>query len=272
MSENHSFNWPRHTAHQLRMLRETGPLVHNITNYVVMGITANVLLAQGAYPVMAHAPEEVEEMTALAGALALNIGTLSSHWVESMILAGRKANQMGKPVVLDPVGAGATSYRTRTVSRILEAVRISVLRGNPSEILAVSGAQAKTRGVDAVHGVEEIAAVARELALRLNCVVAVSGERDLVTDGTRTIRLAGGHALMTKITGMGCALSSTTAGFAALGDDVVAGAVSAMALYNAAGELAARNASGPGSFEPAFLDALAEVGDDQMLLGKIIQE
>ena len=131
MDENEK-QWPEVAAQQLRSMRSAGPLVHNITNYVVMGVTANVLLAQGAYPVMAHAPEEVEEMTSLASALALNIGTLSGHWVEAMILAGRKANALGKPVVLDPVGAGATRYRTDTVNRILDAMTISVLRGNPS--------------------------------------------------------------------------------------------------------------------------------------------
>lgn len=264
--------WPEITAERLQAMRQAGPLVHNITNYVVMGVTANVLLAQGAYPVMAHAPEEVEEMTALAGALALNIGTLSREWVKAMILAGKKANDLHKPVVLDPVGAGATRYRTETVSNILNAVQVSVLRGNPSEILAVSGAQGGTRGVDAIHDVEEIAAVARELATRLGCVVAVSGKRDLVTDGTRTIRLAGGSPLMTKITGMGCALSSTVAAFVANGQDPLAGTVTAMALYNIAGELAAQRAAGPGSFEPAFLDILGMVGKDQMLRAEIDQE
>lgn len=264
--------WPAKAAGQLRAVRQTGPLVHNITNFVVMGITANVLLAQGAYPVMAHAPEEVEEMAALAGALALNIGTLSRHWVEAMVLAGRKANELGKPVVLDPVGAGATRYRTETVSRILDHVRIAVLRGNPSEILAVSGAQGGARGVDAVHGVEEIADAARELAAKLGCVVAVSGERDLVTDGRRTVRLSGGSPLMTKVTGMGCALSSTVAAFVGAGGQALAGSVGALALYNAAGEMAARQSTGPGSFEPAFLDALATVGEEDLLGADIREE
>ncbi|SMP46605.1 hydroxyethylthiazole kinase [Desulfonatronum zhilinae] len=257
--------WPEIAANQLRTMRRTGPLVHNITNFVVMGVTANVLLAQGAYPVMAHAPEEVEEMTGLASALALNIGTLSGPWVEAMILAGKKANELNKPVVLDPVGAGATRYRTETVNRILDAVSISVLRGNPSEILAVSGGQGGARGVDAVHGVEEITDTARELAAKLNCVVAVSGQRDLVTDGRCIVRLSGGSPLMTKITGMGCALSSTVAAFVGAGSEALAGTVGAMALYNVAGELAAQKSTGPGSFEPAFLDILALVGDDQML-------
>lgn len=264
--------WPEIAAQQLRVMRRTGPLVHNITNYVVMGVTANVLLAQGAFPVMAHAPEEVEEMTGLATALALNIGTLSEPWVEAMLMAGRQANALGRPVVLDPVGAGATGYRTRIVSRILDSVKIAVLRGNPSEILAVSGAQGGARGVDAVHGVEEIVDVARDLAVRLGCVVAVSGQRDLVTDGHATVRLSGGSALMTRITGMGCALSSTVAAFVGASGEPLAGAVGAMALYNVAGELAAQKSTGPGSFEPAFLDILALVGDDQMVRAEIFQE
>ncbi|SDB26613.1 hydroxyethylthiazole kinase [Desulfonatronum thiosulfatophilum] len=269
---SHNKEWSEIAAEQLGNLRGAGPLVHNITNFVVMGISANVLLAQGAYPVMAHAVEEVEEMTGIAGALALNIGTLSRHWVEAMILAGKKANELGKPVILDPVGAGATRYRTETVNQILDSVRVSVLRGNPSEILAVSGAQGGARGVDAVHKVEEIADAARELASRLGCVVAVSGERDLVADGKRTVRLTGGSPLMTKITGMGCALSSTVAAFTAIAPDALTGAVSAMAMYNVAGELAAQRASGPGSFEPAFLDVLGMIGATQMLRAEIEEE
>ena len=192
--------------------------------------------------------------------------------MEAMILAGRRANELGKPVVLDPVGAGATRYRTETVNRIMDAVNISVLRGNPSEILAVSGARAGARGVDAVHKVEEMADAARELASRLGCVVAVSGARDLATDGTRTVRLSGGTPLMTKVTGMGCALSSTMAAFTANSPDALTGAVSAMALYKVAGELAAQKAFGPGTFEPAFLDTLARLGENQMLRAEIEEE
>lgn len=269
-------NWPGVAADRLAAVRARGPLVHNITNYVAMGITANVLLAQGAYPVMAQAPEEVEEMVGLAQSLALNIGTLSQEWVASMIKTGRRANELGVPVVLDPVGAGATGYRTEAVKRILAEVKIRVLRGNPSEILAVSGAQGGTRGVDSVHGVEEMVSVARELAGKLDCVVAVSGPRDLATDGQRCVRLSGGSPLMTKVTGIGCALSSTVGSFLGSAgdgrDEALAAAVGAFALYNCAGDRAAAAALGPGSFEPAFLDALSFVGEKEILGADIVEE
>lgn len=279
MFETSETIWPRIAADQIATMQAKGPLVHNITNFVVMGITANVLLAQGAFPVMAHAPEEVEEMAGLAQAVVLNIGTLSQDWVDSMVKAGARANQLGTPVVLDPVGAGATRYRTDAVRRILERMKIAVLRGNPSEILAVSGARAGTRGVDAVHGVEEITGVARDLARNLNCIVAVSGPRDLVTDGQRCVRLSGGSPLMTQVTGMGCALSSTVGAFVgsahaagSWADHALAGTVGAFALYNAAGDMAAGKAFGPGSFEPAFLDALAAVGEAELLKADIREE
>src|SRR5207302_3124496 len=134
----------------LHEIRERKPLVHQITNYVVMNETANATLALGALPVMAHAPEEVEEMVRLASALVLNIGTLSEHWVESMLLAGGAANARGIPVVLDPVGAGATTYRTETARRILDLVDVTVLRGNAGEVATLVGVAAEVRGVESI--------------------------------------------------------------------------------------------------------------------------
>ncbi len=178
-------------AENLARLRAEKPLVHNITNFVVMNYTANVLLAAGASPVMAHADNEVEEMVALAGALVLNIGTLTDTWLAAMLTAGRKASELGRPIVLDPVGAGATRLRTDAARRLLAETRVSVVRGNASEILALAGADIKTKGVDATRSVPEAAAAARDLARSLGTTLAVTGKIDLVTDGERTLLVRG---------------------------------------------------------------------------------
>src|SRR5881392_2332131 len=171
----------------LRRLRERRPLVHQITNYVVMNETANATLALGALPVMAHAREEVEEMAALAGALVLNIGTLSPEWVDSMIAAGRVANERGVPVVLDPVGAGATRYRTETAARILDEVRVTVLRGNAGEVATLVGVDAEVRGVESIGAGSDAAELAARAGRTLGVVAAVTGPVDHVSDGERSI-------------------------------------------------------------------------------------
>src|SRR6201990_3686856 len=158
----------------LRRLGAGKPLVHQITHYVVMNETANATLALGALPVMAHAQEEVGEMAAIAGALVLNIGTLSPHWVEAMITAGRVANQRGTPVVLDPVGAGATSYRTETAKRILDEVRVTVLRGNAGEVATLVGVDAEVRGVESIDAGGDPADLARQAASALGVVASVT--------------------------------------------------------------------------------------------------
>src|SRR6478736_6340668 len=201
----------------LAELRERKPLVHQITNYVVMNETANATLALGALPVMAHAREEVEEMVALAGALVLNIGTLSSHWVEAMVAAGRAANAAGIPVVLDPVGAGATRYRTDTAKRILSEVDVTVLRGNQGEVATLVGAEAEVRGVESIAGGGDPAALAREAARALGVVASVTGPVDHVSDGTSVLAVANGHPLLASITGTGCMSSAMTGCFLAVG-------------------------------------------------------
>src|SRR5512133_1217969 len=171
----------------LAELRERKPLVHQITNYVVMNETANATLAIGALPVMAHAVEEVEDMAGLASALVLNIGTLSPHWVEAMLLAGGAASARGIPVVLDPVGAGATAYRTATARRILDVVGVTVLRGNPGEVATLVGADAEVRGVESIGAGLEAAELARTAARRLGVVASVTGAVDHVSDGDRVL-------------------------------------------------------------------------------------
>ena len=241
----------------LRRLRERRPLVHQITNYVVMNETANATLALGALPVMAHAREEVEEMVALAGALVLNIGTLSPPWVEAMVAAGKAANGLGVPVVLDPVGAGATRYRTDTARRILGEVEVAVLRGNMGEVATLVGAEAEVRGVESVGAAGDAAGVARAAARELGVVASVTGAVDHVSDGERVVAIANGDPLLASITGTGCMSSAITGCFLAAAASPFEGAVEALVAFGVAGEDAAGVARGPGSFHVALYDALA---------------
>jgi hydroxyethylthiazole kinase len=247
---------PVQAAENLCRLRETRPLVHNITNFVVMNFTANILLAVGASPVMAHAENEVEEMVSFARALVLNIGTLTDDWVAAMIKAGKKATALGVPIILDPVGAGATTLRTKAAQRILAETQVSVVRGNASEILALAGGSAKTRGVDAADVVEAATEQAVQLARKLRVPVAITGPVDFITDGQRILRVANGHPLMASVTGTGCGATALIGAFAGVDPDPVSAAATALAYYGLAGERAAAGAAGPGSFMVRFLDAL----------------
>ncbi len=242
----------------LAQLREARPLVHQITNYVVMNETANATLALGALPVMAHAPEEVEEMVALAGALVLNIGTLSSHWIDAMLIAGRAANARGIPVVLDPVGVGATTFRTETAKRILDEVRVTVLRGNAGEIATLIGVAAEVRGVESIGAADAGAELARRAAVALGLVASVTGAVDNVSDGSQSVMIDNGHSLMASITGTGCMSSALTGCFLAVNHDrPLEAAAEALIAFGIAGEDAARGARGPGSFHVGLYDALA---------------
>lgn len=243
----------------LEKLRASAPLVHNITNFVVMNFTANALLAVGASPVMAHAVEEVEDMVSIAGALVINIGTLSSHWVEGMKLAMKKAADLGKPIILDPVGAGATPYRNKVLTELLETVPPTIIRGNGSEILALAGANVQTKGVDSTTDSVDSIGAAQALSARFGSVVSVSGAVDVIVHGNRTGWVSNGVPLMTKVTGMGCSASAIAGAFAAVCNDPFEAAVSAAATMGVCGELAYRHAKLPGSFQIAFLDTLAEV-------------
>lgn len=246
----------------LTALKDFCPLVQNITNFVVMEVNADVLLAAGASPIMAHAKEELAEMAAICDGLTINIGTLDEPWIGSMFEAGKEARARGKVVVLDPVGAGASKLRTGTAIGILEQLRPDVMRCNGSELLAVAGQSGATRGVDSTMSSNEAVNSAMLLAERYGMVCSVSGETDYVTDGKTVLSVTGGSPLMTLVTGMGCSASAlTTACVAAArkagiaGADL-AGAAAAMALMAEAGENAARVSMGPGTFLPHFLDAL----------------
>ena len=241
----------------LQRLRDDKPLVHQITNYVVMNETANATLAIGALPVMAHAREKVEQMAQLAGALVLNMGTLSPPWVEAMLLAGRAANAAGVPVVLDPVGAGATDYRTETAHRIAEDVTLAVVRGNAAEVATLAGRAAEIRGVESLGAQDSGSDLARAAARALGCAVAVTGAVDHVSDGERVVAVANGHELLASVTGTGCMATALTGCFVAVRrEQPVDAAASALVAFGLAGEDAAREARGPGSFHAALYDAL----------------
>ena len=249
----------------LRELRARKPLVHQITNYVVMNETANATLALGALPVMAHAREEVEEMVALAGALVINIGTLSPHWVDAMLAAGRAASERGVPVVLDPVGAGATRYRTETARRILHDLDVTVLRGNEGEVATLLGVAAEVRGVESIGAVAEPAGLARAAAQSLGVVASVTGAVDHVSDGERVLAVANGHELLAAVSGTGCMSSAITGCFlAAKRDAPLEAAAEALAAFGVAGEDAAGGARGPGSFHVGLYDALAALDPDTL--------
>lgn len=241
----------------LGLVRERRPLIHNITNYVVMNETANAILALGALPVMAHAKEEVAEMVGLAGALVLNIGTLSEHWIESMLIAGATANERGVPVVLDPVGAGATAYRTETARRLLDEIDVAVLRGNAGEVATLVGVEAEVRGVESVDAGGDPADLARTAARTLGLVASVTGPVDHVSDGERAAAVANGHELLASITGTGCMSTAMTGCFLAGKADPFEAAVEALVAFGVAGEDAAAGARGPGSFHVGLYDALA---------------
>ncbi len=253
-------------ARLLSALRVQSPLVQAITNYVSMDVAANVLLSIGASPAMVHAAEEVEEFVGFAGALVVNIGTLSPSFVPGMEIAAAAADRLGKPWVLDPVGAGATAYRNRTIEQLLHH-RPAIIRGNASEIIAVARiagvdvAAARPKGVDAAHGVDQAQDAAGALARRLGCIVAATGAIDFVTDGARVAEPANGSPLMTRVTALGCALSGVVAAFAALTPDRFLAAAVATAVYGVAGEMAAEQAQRPGGFRVAFLDALDAIDE-----------
>ncbi len=248
----------------LTEIREKKPLIHNITNYVVMNFTANTLLSMGASPVMAHAPEEVEEMVSFAGALVINIGTLSEHWIKAMLIAGRKANAAGVPIIFDPVGSGATSLRTATSKRIIQDLNIAVIRGNASEVLSLASAGTVTKGVDSLHDVDQATETARQVAEELKTTVAVTGRVDLITNGRRVIRCQNGHPLMSSVTGTGCAATAAIAAFAAVTKDSVEAASAGLAFFGLAGEKAAAKTKSPGSFMIALIDALYEITPEEL--------
>lgn len=237
-------------------VRDRNPLIHNITNYVVMNNSANALLAIGASPVMAHWKDEMEEMTSIAGALVINIGTLDDQWIEGMIIAGMAASRRGTPIVLDPVGAGATSQRTATALKIINLCHPTIIRGNASEIMALVNAEIKSKGVDSIASSNDALDAAKILAKNSGAVVVISGETDYITNGNETHTVDGGSPIMTSVTGMGCTATALVGAFTAVVEEPMVAATAAMAVMSLAGERAALIAKGNGSMQLHFLDEL----------------
>lgn len=256
----------REIAGLLEKVRRENPLVHNITNVVVTNFTANGLLALGASPVMAYAQEEVAEMASIAGSLVLNIGTLRPQVVESMSIAGKAANEHGVPVILDPVGAGATAYRTETARRLMDELEISVIRGNAAEIANVAGEVWNIRGVDAGDSDGDVIELAESAAQKLNTIVALTGKEDVITDGKSTFVVRNGHPILTKVTGAGCLLTSVIGAFTAVEKDFLKAATAALSIYGVAAEVAADKSAlqGPGSFQVEFLNQLYHLDAEEI--------
>ena len=255
------------TADLHQQIKNQSPLIHNITNYVVMNSSANILLACGASPVMAHSSYEVEEMASIANALVLNIGTLDKDLVQSMIKAGKKANELKIPVILDPVGSGATKLRTESAREILDSVDVSVLRGNASEIFSISMKDIKTRGVDSSISelTKEKIEASKEIAEKTGCILAVSGKQDIVTDGSNIITIQNGHEILTKITVMGCGLSAVIGAFCSVSKkNLLYSAAAGFIYYGVCAEITAEKTILPGSFSIQFIDNLYSVSKKQI--------
>ncbi|MFD2035320.1 hydroxyethylthiazole kinase [Belliella marina] len=251
-------------SHCFETLKEKSPLVQSITNFVVMNNTANALLSLGASPIMAHAKSEVLDMVGIVNALVINIGTLDEYWVESMLLAAQRANDLGKPWVLDPVGAGATPYRNETIGKLL-ALKPSVIRGNASEILSLAQVNIKSRGVDSIHDSGEAVQAAINLSKEVGCIVCVSGAKDFIVGGERVVSLDNGHPMMAKVTGMGCTASAIVGAFSGVEKDLFLATTAAMAVLGVAGEIAAEKSDGPGTLQLHLYDTLYNLTSGELM-------
>jgi len=245
----------------IERIRQERPLIHNITNMVAMNDSANIILAIGGLPVMAHAQAEVREMVRVAGALVLNIGTLTSEQIDSMIAAGEEANNLRKPVVLDPVGAGATHLRTESALRLQERIKIDIVRGNHAEVSILAGLKGSIKGVESVGSGKNAVEVARSLARKHNQVVIITGKQDIVTDGKTVIEINNGSPMLGTITATGCMVTSLIATFAAVWDDYIMASTGALVCFGLAGEKAAVKAQGPGSFKVNLFDEVYNLNE-----------
>ncbi len=258
-------------AHILDLVRERNPLVHQITNYVTVNDCANMTICFGASPVMSHAPEDVVDMIKIASVLVLNIGTLDEKQIEGMLAAANGAKKYGIPIVLDPVGAGATPYRTQTSERFMNELPISVVKGNAGEIGTLACVSATVRGVDSGNISGEPKEIARSFAKEYGCTVVMSGAEDIVSDGKRVVGIVNGVPMMGKISGTGC-MASAVCGACTAVSNPVDGCIAAMTALGIAGEEAAKTAKGPGSFKPAFFDAVASLTNEQFIKSARISE
>ena len=246
----------------VKTTREKSPLVHNMTNYVTVNDCANAVLAVGASPVMADEIDEVCDMVSIASALVINIGTLNRRTIESMIAAGKRANELNIPVIFDPVGAGATPLRTEISERIMSEIKLSVVRGNMSEIKCISGLASATKGVDAAEddtAEESGADIAADLAKKLGCTVAITGAVDIISDGKRICRISNGVADMSKITGTGCMTTSITGAYVGASGKAYEGAVAVVAVMVIRGEISYEKSCGTGSLRSGIIDSLSNM-------------
>ena len=256
INKNHTIN-ATHIADGLARIRNSQPVVHSITNYVAMSFNANALLAIGASPIMAHAVEEIAAVIKLARALVINIGTLDTSWLKSMYSAMEAAKQKAIPIIIDPVGAGATPFRTQTALELCETIAPQVIRGNAAEIMALAGQSLSiSKGVDSIYQSETALSAGKQLAKHYDCVIVISGKQDFIISTNSTYIVENGVALMQKVTGMGCTGTALIAAFCAVQTDYALAATSAMAVMGIAGELACPSAKGPGSLQVQFLDTL----------------
>ena len=252
----------------IALIRASRPLIHNITNFVVMNVTANALLAIGASPIMAHASAELAELISFSSALVLNIGTLDEAWINSMMLAAQLASEKNKPIVIDPVGAGASQLRTQTVFKLLNNARVSVVRGNASEVMALDQQVSQIKGVDSTEKSDRAIVAAKNISNQYHCVVVVSGETDYCVFEDHVFSVRNGSPMMTYVTGMGCIATALMGAFIAVNKDVLRATFHAMCCMGICGEIAAAVSNGPGTFLPQFLDALYRI-DLKMVSEKI---
>ena len=251
----------------LLKIRNTKPLVHHITNYVVMNVSANITLSLGASPVMAHALPEVEDMVSIAGVLYINIGTLSDRWIESMLAAGKMANKKHVPVLLDPVGAGATRYRTETAKKILKEVKVDVLKGNAGEMQSLAGEKVMVKGVDSTTSAGM--GTAESLAKEYGLTAVITGREDYVSNGRQSATVKNGTEMFSRITGAGCMLGSVIASFMAVQKDLFASAIEGLVTFEIAGEKAAARTKLPGSFMTALIDEISLMNEDSYKLSDV---
>lgn len=249
----------KHYGSVISSVREKTPLVHHITNYVTVNDCANITLCIGGSPVMAHAIEEVDEMVAIAGALVLNIGTLDVTQITQMVKAGKAARRKGIPIILDPVGAGATTLRTETARMLIEEVCPTIIKGNAGEIATLAGAEAEVRGVDSAGMSGDPVQITTHLAESLGCTVVMSGKRDLVSDGVRVLAIDNGHEMMGYISGTGCMAASIIGACSAVYDDCVVASAAGLAAFGIAGERAGDRTFGPGTFKYRLFDAVSSI-------------
>lgn len=263
-------NMQEKLAAALSAVKEKSPLVHHLTNYVTVNDCANIVLAIGASPVMADELTEVEEMVSIASALVLNIGTLNARTIESMLAAGKKAKSLGIPVILDPVGVGATTLRTKTAEQIIKDVQPTVIRGNMSEIKVLAGLEVKTKGVDSIASEENAEAIAKKLASEWNCIIAITGKTDIVSDGTHVCRIDNGHPILSDVTGTGCMATSLIGSYCGATQDYLTATVAGIVSMGLAGELAQKSLTsqeGIGTFRMRLFDSIYNLTPESLAKG-----